>query len=88
MKTRCDNMAVAVAIRSGSCKKVHAMHLRRCLAFMEASSAFVLVSEHIKGEDNVVADALTTDRDYHLLIHIYSAKHSICLLEGFHGKLS
>lgn len=61
VKARCDNMAVVATIRSGSCKEQHAMHLRRCLAFIEASVPFVLVAEHIKGEDNVVADALSRD---------------------------
>ncbi len=62
VKARCDNMAVAATIKSGSCKEAHAMQLRRCLAFLEASNAFVLVAEHIREADNVVADALSRDR--------------------------
>ncbi len=59
VKARCENMAVVAAIKSGSCKERKSMHLRRCLAFMEASVPFILVAEHIRGEDNVVADALS-----------------------------
>ncbi len=62
VKATCDNMAVVVTIKSGSCKETHAMHLRRCLAFLEASNTFVLVAEHVRGADNVVADALSRDR--------------------------
>ncbi len=56
---KCDNMAVVATIRSGSCKERNTMHMRRCLAFLEAVGMFVLVAEHIKGVDNVVADALS-----------------------------
>ncbi len=31
----CDNSAVVATIKSGSCKEKRAMHLRRCLAFVE-----------------------------------------------------
>lgn len=61
VKACCDNMAVVVTIRSGSCKERHAMHLMRCLAFMEATVPFSMVAEHIRGEDNVVVDALSRD---------------------------
>jgi len=33
------------------------MHLKRCLAFLEAQENFHMVAEHIKGLDNVVAHA-------------------------------
>ncbi len=38
------------------------MHLMRCLAFIEASVPLTIVAEHIKGTENVVADALSRDR--------------------------
>ncbi len=84
---RCDNMAVVATIRSGSCKEAHAMHLRRCLAFLEASNAFILVSEHIKGEDNVVADALSRDRLSlaHSLMQEASAEAELVPLELVEG---
>ena len=62
VKARCDNMAVVATIRSGSCKERKAMHLMRCLAFIEASVPLTIVAEHIKGTENVVADALSRDR--------------------------
>ncbi len=37
------------------------MHFRRCLAYLEAMGEFVLVADHIRGVDNVVADALSRD---------------------------
>lgn len=59
VRVKCDNMAVVATIRSGSCKERNTMHMRRCLAFLEAVGMFVLVAEYIKGEDNVVTDALS-----------------------------
>ena len=62
VKARCDNMAVVASIQSGSCREGKAMHLMRCLAFIEARVPVTVVAEHIKGSDNVVADALSRDR--------------------------
>ncbi len=61
VKARCDNMAVVATIQSGSCKESVAMHLRRCLAFIEASVPVTIMAEHIRGVDNTVADALSRD---------------------------
>jgi len=38
------------------------MHLMRCLAFIEASVSLTFVAEHIRGTENVVADALSRDK--------------------------
>ena len=62
IKAMCDNMAVVASIRSGACKEKKAMHLMRCLAFVEARVPVTIVAEHIKGTENVVADALSRDR--------------------------
>ncbi len=62
VKARCDNMAVVATIQSGACKEKWAMHLMRCLAFIEATVPMTVVAEHMKGVDNVVADALSRDR--------------------------
>ncbi len=59
---RCDNMAVVAIVNSGSSKEPEAMHLRRCLAFLEAKWGIHLWAEHIKGEDNQVADAISRNR--------------------------
>ena len=56
---KCDNMAVVAIVNSGTSKEKDAMHLRRCLAFLEAKRGFHLFAEHIKGADNRVADALS-----------------------------
>ena len=46
------------------------MHLVRCLAFVAAKFNFVVVSSHIKGTDNDVANALFyRDRDNYFLSH-------------------
>ena len=62
IKARCDNMAVVASIKSGACKERKAMHLMRCLAFVEARVPVTIVAEHIKGSENVVANALSRDR--------------------------
>lgn len=59
VKARCDNMAVVATIKSGTCVEKAAMHLRRCLAFIEATAQFTLVAEHIRGVENTAADALS-----------------------------
>jgi len=62
IKARCDNMAVVATIKSGACREKAAMHLMRCLAFVEATVPLTIVSEHIRGVENTVADALSRDR--------------------------
>ncbi len=62
VKAWCDNMAVVATIRSGSCKEKKAMHLMRCLAFVEAIRSVTIVADHIRGEDNVIADALSRNK--------------------------
>ena len=37
---KCDNMAVVAIVNSGTSKEKEAMHLRRCLAFLEAKWGF------------------------------------------------
>ena len=38
------------------------MYLRRCLAFLEVGWSFVVQAKHIRGVDNVMADALSRDK--------------------------
>ncbi len=38
------------------------MHLMRCLAFIEATIPLTIVAEHIRGTENVVADALSRNK--------------------------
>ncbi len=58
----CDNMAVVTIVNSGSSKEPEAIHLRRCLAFLEAKCGIQLWAEHIEGVDNQVADAISRNR--------------------------
>ncbi len=62
VRVRCDNMAVVLTIKSGSCKEKAAMHLMRCLAFVEATVPMTVVADHIRGVDNTIADALSRDK--------------------------
>ncbi len=62
VRIHCDNMAVVATIKACSCKEVHTMHLIRCLAFLEAIFECVLIAEHIKGKDNMVANALSRNK--------------------------
>ena len=55
---QCDNAAVVAIINSGTSKDCEAMHLMRCLAFTSAKFEFLLLSTHISGVSNVLADAL------------------------------
>ena len=58
---QCDNMAVVHIINQGSSKNKVAMHLARCLSFTAAMHEFHLSARHIKGADNILADALSRD---------------------------
>lgn len=62
VRALCDNMAVVAVIGSGTSKEVEAMHLRRCLAFLEAKHAFHVWAKHLPGVENTLADALSRDR--------------------------
>ena len=50
------------------------MHLVRCLAFVAEKFNFVVVSSHIKGRDNDLADALSRDRAKYFLSHYLQAQ--------------
>ena len=59
VQCRCDNAAVVAVLRSGWCKNRDAMHLLRGLHFFLAAHQIRLISEHIKGVRNRLADALS-----------------------------
>ena len=60
MLANCDNAAVVAIINQRSSKDQECMHLMRCLPFIAAQFNFqYLVAPHIKGVDNVLADALS-----------------------------
>lgn len=57
----CDNMAVIHIVNHGTSKNQEAMHLARCLAFIAGKFDFHMEALHIKGADNILADALSRD---------------------------
>ena len=61
VQIRCDNMAVVSIVNHGSSKNHEAMHLARCLAFIAGKFDFHMEATHIKGADNLLADALSRD---------------------------
>ena len=61
VRAQCDNAAVVAIVNSGASREPEAMHLRRCLAFLEAKFQFFIFATHIKGIDNTLADALSRD---------------------------
>ena len=67
----CDNAAVVAIINKGDSKEPEAMHLVRCLAFLKAK---FLVSSHIKGINNELADTLSRDNVHYFLLHYLQAQ--------------
>ena len=61
VKCPCDNAAVVAAVKSRWCKNKHAMHLLRCLYFFQAAYQVKLMTEHIKGFHNELADTISQD---------------------------
>ena len=67
---RCDNMAVVAIVNSGSSREAEEMHLRRCLAFLEAKWAIQLWAEHVRGVENEVTYWLSRNKlDQVLRVH-------------------
>ena len=61
IRARCDNMAAVHILRSRRSKDPEAMHLVRCLCLIECTFNFTLVSQHLPGRHNGLADALSRD---------------------------
>ncbi len=55
-------MAIVAILNLGSSREAEAMHLRRCLAFLEANWGIQLREEHVRGVDNEVEDAMSRNR--------------------------
>ena len=60
-KCWCDNAAVVTIMNSGKSKVDRAMHLMRCLTFFLAHNSINIFAEHLPGNVNVAADALSRD---------------------------
>ena len=56
---RSDNMAVITILNTCTARDPFLMHLLRCLVFYAASFRFHFMSEHIPGERNIAADAIS-----------------------------
>lgn len=56
VRAECDNAAVVAILRSRSSSEPEAMHLLRCLAFLEAQHSFWVFASHIQGVLNGPAD--------------------------------
>ena len=74
VRCRCDNAAVVAAVKSGWCKNNHAMHLLRCLYFFQAAYQVKLMTEHIKGSHNKLADATSRNNSPKFLSMMTSAQ--------------
>ncbi len=55
----CDNEAVVAIVNQGTARDKECMHLLRCLAFLKARFNIEIVSTHIAGKTNTLADALS-----------------------------
>ena len=74
IRAQCDNMAVVAMVNTHSQRESEAMHLMRCLAFLETKHSFYIIASHIPGAKKVLADALS--RDNQVLIHsLYPQAH-------------
>lgn len=62
LTAHCDNSAVVAVINSRSSKDPSIMQMLRCLFFIEAHHQFEVVSRHIPGAENNLADDLSRNR--------------------------
>ena len=58
----CDNMAIVHVLHSRQSKDQDIMHLLQCLSLVECCFDFILVSKHLPGKLNILADALSRDK--------------------------
>ncbi len=65
---RCENSAVVAIVNGGSSRDPRAASLMWCLIFLAATYEFSVQATHVRGTDNVSADALS--RDNVTLFHI------------------
>ena len=59
---QCGNLAVVEVLNRGYSREPGIMHLVRCLFFFSAHFHFRVITKHIPGKQNILADALSLDR--------------------------
>ena len=74
VKFHCDNSAVVALLNSGAVRDSSLMHLMRCFSFVSAKCNFIFSSCHIRGVDNVLADALSRNNLPLFLFHCPQAQ--------------
>ena len=62
-----DSMGVVHILKTHHSKAPNAMHLIRCLSLIECTYNFTLVSKHLTGKHNTLADALSRNDLAHFL---------------------
>ena len=80
IRALCDNMAVVHILNSRKSRDSKAMHLIRCLCLIECHLNFTIVSKHIPGPHNDLADALSRNNSSYFLSHYPQAAPKAMLL--------
>ena len=73
VKVWCDNSAVVDIVNKGDSKELEVVHLMRCLSFFKAKFQFSLFAEHVAGEKNDLADALSRNNSSYFRSHYSQA---------------
>ena len=71
-----DNLSVVEIIRSTYSKEPHLMHLIRLLVFFASLHDFWFCADHIPGQENVLADAISRNRANFFLSQVPQAQRS------------
>ena len=72
---RCDNMAAVHALNNRSARDPSLTYLLQCLFFFEAHFQFEHIASHIRGRENIAADALSRNQLSHFLSLVPQALH-------------
>ena len=79
---QCDNTVVVSIVNQTSSNNKEAMHLARCLAFIPGKFDFHMEAMHIKGANNILADALSRKNLLFLSLHPQADKEPSSILES------
>ena len=84
IRFHCDNSAVVALLNAGAVRDDYLMHLMKCFSFVSAKFNFVFSACHIRGVDNVLADALTRDN---LPLFLHSRSQALEISTSLHPAL-